>query len=53
MKSEELPSFATIIHPQTPASQSYGAVEQHRVGYPLGGDWAPSPSATPMAASCS
>ena len=33
----------TTIKSQTPASQSYGAVQQHRVGYPLGGYWAPFP----------
>jgi len=37
----------TTIHSQTPASQSYGAVQQHRVGYPLGGYWAPFPKRNP------
>ena len=33
----------TSIHQQTPPSQSYGAVQQHRVGYPLGGLLGPVP----------
>ena len=32
----------TTIHSQTPFA-SYGSVQQHRVGYPLGGYWAPYP----------
>jgi TonB-dependent starch-binding outer membrane protein SusC len=37
----------TTIKQQFPASQSYGAVQQHRVGYPLGGYWAPFPKRNP------
>ncbi len=28
---------------ETPSGQAYGAVQQHREGYPLGGYWAPLP----------
>ena len=36
----------TTIHSQTPFA-SYGSVQQHRVGYPLGGYWAPFPKRNP------
>ncbi len=32
---------------QTPTGQAYGAVQQHRPGYPLGGYWAPNPRRNP------
>jgi len=32
---------------QSPTGQAYGAVQQHRAGYPLGGYWAPNPRRNP------
>ena len=46
--SNELVSFGVpgkIL--ETPGGQAYGAVQQHRVGYPLGGYWVTPPQRNP------
>ena len=43
----KLLSFGDTTIKQIVPFQSYGSVQQHRVGYPLGGYWAPFPKRNP------